>query len=347
MRSSSVVVLLGLADVLLVGCHGGGATDPGAISGSPDASAASLDGTWERVPGFEGKGLHTLSIQTLDDAGLRIEAILWKFSSAEGTLHGKPVVGDTLDVLVGVATERVPYPGLGQDAGFLDVVWQDTDQLDFFRTSDGIVHAAFWSGPSKGLHGYTGRLARVDDASGPRLQLPPDLAVDLGLAADETLVQKYPWPGDGTDWPDAMMNSGASYQTANWPTPLVRLADGGLPFTEWPASRLDLYRDGNYRYFQLVEGRAVSVRGVLARTPELRWDFSVQDVALPLVLDDGSSVPTEPSGFAGGVQRAYQAPDLDAGLGGMIITGLDSAPLQWKDRLIADAGASVTPVTRR
>jgi len=345
MRSSSVVVLLGLADVLLVGCHSGGATDRGPLSESPDASAASIDGTWERVPGFEGKGLHTLSIQTLD-AGLRIEAILWKFSSAEGTLHGKPVVGDTLDVLVGVGTQRgPPFEGPVQGSDLLDVVWQDTDQVDFFRASDGIVHAAFWSGLSEGLHRYGGTLARVDDDSGPRLQLPPALATDLGLAGDETLVQKYPWPGDGTDWPDAMMNSGASYRTANWPTPLAQLADGGLPFTEWPASRLELYRDGNYRFFQLVEGRAFSVRGVLVRTPELRWNFSVQDVAPPLVLDDGSSVPTEPSGFAGGVQRAYQAPDGDAGagLGGLIVTGLDSAPLQWEDRLITDAGAPVTP----
>lgn len=331
MRSSSVVVLLALADVFLVGCHGGGAKDRGALSESPDASTASLDGTWERVPGFEGKGLHTLSIQTLDH-GLRIEAILWKFSSAQGTLHGKLLVGDTLDVLVGVGT---------QSSGFLDVVWQDTDQVDFFRGSDGIVHAAFWSSLGAGLHGYGGTLARVDDASGPRLQLPPQLAADLGLAPDETLVQKYPVASEGTDWLDAMMNSGASYQTANWPAPLAQLPDGGLPFTEWPASRLELYRDGNYRFFQLVEGRASSVRGVLSRTPELRWNFSVQDVALPLVLDDGSSVPTGPSEFAGGGQRAYPLSDLDAGVGGMIITGLDSAPLRLEGSL--DAGAPVTP----
>jgi hypothetical protein len=341
MRSSSVVGLFALAAVLLVGCHSGGATDPGALSGSPDASA-SFDGTWERVPGFEGRGLNTLSIQSVDAGLLRIEAILWKFSSSKGTLHEKPVVGDTLDVLVGVGTQEGRFPAASQSPAPLGVVWQDTDQLDFFRGGDGIVHAAFWSFLPAGLHGYDGRLERVDDASGPRLQLPPQLAADLGLAAGETLVQKYPEGGEGTEWIDAMMNSGAAYQTANWPTPLEQLHDGGLPFTEWPASRLELYRDGNYRFFQLVEGRALSVRGTLARTPELRWNFSVQDVALPLVLDDGSSVPTEPSEFAGGVQRAYSFADLDAGTGdwGLIITGLDSAPLRLVS--VLDAGSPVT-----
>jgi hypothetical protein len=297
MRSSSVVVLLGLADVLLAGCHGGDSGDGGVPLAEPTDTR--LDGTWVRAPGLASSGLQTFTIQTLDE-GWRVEATILERSSSDGTLHGKPVEGDTLLIRVGLATE-VDEVNVREA-----IAWSDSDRLDFFRSGDGVVRAASWSGVPAIDSIYAARPVILDEGSAGRtLLLPPELARELGLETGEVLIQKSPF-AEQQSWLDPFWSMGG-WRTANWPAPLEQLPDGGLPFTEWPASRLEVYRDGTYRLYQLVAGRAFSVQGVLVPTPEGRWSFTVQNLSLPLVLDDGSSVLTELSGFAGGEQRGYEA----------------------------------------
>src|SRR5262249_49236383 len=186
----------------------------------------------------------------------------------------------------------------------------------------GAVRAAAWAGVAVLDQAYDGPPVVVHGGSaGPVLLLPPTLAKELGLEPNEVLLQKARAPEQQT-WLDPFWAMGA-WRTANWPAALELLPDGGLPFTDWPASRLEVDRDGRYRFYRLVAGRAFSVQGVLIPTPERRWRFTVQDVSLPLLLDGGSSLPTEHFEFVGGEQRGYEVLNLDAGPYDLVITGLD------------------------
>jgi hypothetical protein len=237
--------------------------------------------------------------------------------------HGHEVAPFHIGVRAGRSTGLDP----------LEIEWGSGDRLELLFV--GIdVRAASWSEIPPARLGYGASFEPlVSNAGTPGLRLPPALARELGVGADEVLLRGDPRPAF-TPWL-APEDATGRWQSTNWPASLLPLADGGLAVTDWPATRLEVEADAGFRLFRLVEGRAFAAQGRLTGTAERRWLFESGGTPPVLVLDDGAQVEPEPEQIAGTPQRTWQyvvndytSPDAGEGASGLVVTGIESSPLK-------------------
>lgn len=289
-----------------------------ASCGSHDPSE--FRGTWTRRPP-SGSGLSYLSLDP-STGGLHLEVETSQPSTTGNvSFHGHDVAPVGIGIRTGASTAMDP----------LEVAWASSDQLTLLFSGDSVQSASWSEIPSaRRTYGESLRLRTGDDGR-QELRLPPALAAELGLGAEERLIRLLEFPLF-TQW-TAPRDASGRWQSANWPPRLVRLADGGLPITEWPATRVEVDADGGFQLFALVEGQARSLEGSVSGTPEGRWLLETTAIPPRMVLDDGTSVGAELAVLPGPIQRALWLGTKDPGIEdggfafGLVITGTESGLL--------------------